>query len=298
MSAPPAILAERVSKAFQRVPVLDGVGLEVAAGERIALVGPNGAGKTTLIRCLLGQYRCAGRVVVGGLAPRDHRGEVLRRIGFVPQLPPPLRMPVAQLLGFASDLCGADVAAIERDAGELGLDLDGLRRRPFAKLSGGQKQKLLIAIALRPDASLLIMDEPAANLDPEARRRLFELLAARADGATMVISSHRIDEVAGLVQRVVELDRGRIALDERIADDGGLDATLHCRVELARREEVACRAFEAWGLGAVPSEGEAIAFEGDVAGPDRLRFFGMLARYAGLVSAVSLEAARPPEDRA
>jgi len=207
-------------------------------------------------------------------------------------------MPVGGLLRFAADLCHADVSAIERDAHELGLELGALRRRPFAKLSGGQKQKLLIAIALRPGADVLIMDEPAANLDPEARRRLFELLAERGDGATMVISSHRLDEVAGLVQRVVELDRGRIALDERIAETGRLDATLRCRVEIVRREEVACRAFEAWGLASAPSDTGGVVFEGEIAGPDRLRFFGMVARYSGLVAALSLAEAGAREDDA
>jgi ABC-2 type transport system ATP-binding protein len=156
----------------------------------------------------------------------------------------------------------------------------------------------LIAIALRPGADVLIMDEPAANLDPDARRRLFELLAERGDGTTMVISSHRLDEVAGLVQRVVELDHGRIVLDERIAESGGLGATLRCRVELARREQVACRALEAWGLAATPGDAGGVVFEGAIARPDRLRFFGMLARYSGLVVAVSLEEARPPEEGA
>jgi ABC-2 type transport system ATP-binding protein len=82
-----------VAKTFKRTRVLDQVNLDVAKGDRIALVGSNGAGKTTLIRCLLGEYTHDGSVLVGGLAPRDNRGAVLARVGFVPQIPPPVKMP-------------------------------------------------------------------------------------------------------------------------------------------------------------------------------------------------------------
>ncbi len=286
MSSSEGIRLEEVSKSFRRARVLDAVSLRIPPGERVALVGPNGAGKTTLIRCLLGEYACGGRVSLGSLAPRTHRTEVLRRIGFVPQLPPPLKMPVAQLLGFAARLCDADVKEMEAYASQLGLEVECVRRQPFAKLSGGQKQKLLIAIALRDASELLILDEPAANLDPEARRVFFGLLAGRAEGTTMLISSHRLDEVAGLVGRVVELDRGRIAMDERVAGAGALHGTLRCRIRLERREPSAVRTLEGWGLQAA-SEGDV--FEGRVAGPDRLRFFGMLARYSGLIADLRLE---------
>ncbi len=286
-----AIQIDGLSKSFQGVPVLEGLGLELPAGQRIALVGPNGAGKTTLIRCLLGQYRCDGVVEILGRSPRRDRTRILGEVGFVPQLPPPLRMPVGQLLRFASRLCGADSAAIENDAARLGLEIPPLRRRAFAKLSGGQKQKLLIAIALRPGTRVLIMDEPAANLDPAARSVLFELLAERSEDATMVISSHRLDEVAALVERVVELDRGRIVLDQRIAS-GALDERLACRIELSRAEDSARDALLAWGFRA--RTGERV-FVGSVAGPDRLRFFGMLARYAGLVEGVQLGGSPTPE---
>jgi ABC-2 type transport system ATP-binding protein len=194
-------------------------------------------------------------------------------------------MPVGQLVRFASHLCGADPNAIEADAERLGLRIPPIRRQAFAKLSGGQKQKLLIAIALRPGAELLIMDEPAANLDPAARRTLFELLAERRDDTTMVISSHRLDEVAGLVERVVELDRGGIVLDDRVSGAGALDETLQCTIELARADESACRTLRAWGF--CQTEDDRI-FEGSIAAPDRLRFFGMLARYSGLVAGLSL----------
>ena len=285
MTSAPAIHIGDVTKAFKGVPILEGVGLDVWPGERVALVGPNGAGKTTLIRCLLGQYRHGGVVEILGESPRSERTAVLGRVGFVPQLPPPLRMPVGQLIRFASRLCGADPNAIEADAARLGLQVPPIRRQAFAKLSGGQKQKLLIAIALRPGAEVLVMDEPAANLDPAARRTLFELLAERGEDTTMVISSHRLDEVAGLVERIVELDRGDIVLDDRVAGAGALDETLRCIIELSRAEESACRALRAWGFRATEDER---TFEGSVAAPDRLRFFGMLARYSGLVAGLSL----------
>ncbi|MFA7096226.1 MAG: ATP-binding cassette domain-containing protein, partial [Gammaproteobacteria bacterium] len=92
---------QNVAKTFRRNRVLKGIDLQISRGDRIALVGSNGAGKTTLIRCLLGEYVHEGAVTIDGLVPRTHRRELLSRIGFVPQLPPPLKMPVGQLIQFA-----------------------------------------------------------------------------------------------------------------------------------------------------------------------------------------------------
>lgn len=274
-----------LSKAFRGTRVLDGIDLDVERGERLALVGANGAGKTTLIRCLLGEYTCGGEVTLSGLSPREQRTRVLRRVGFVPQLPPPLKMPVAGLLGFAAALCGSDVRRMEEVAMRLGLDARSVARQPFERLSGGQKQKLLIAVALGRDSDVLVLDEPAANLDPEARAVFFELLAERAATTTMLISSHRLDEVAALVHRVVELDHGRVALDDRIADAGSLRSRLACRLELTRADDAVARALRSWGL-AEADEGRV--WEGSVAAPDRLRFLGTLSRYSGLLAAVAL----------
>jgi ABC-2 type transport system ATP-binding protein len=212
------IRAKGVSKSFRRVPVLAELDLEIAAGERVALIGANGAGKTTLIRCLLGEYECAGDISLAGGSPRLNRTRVLRRVGFVPQLPPPLRMPVERLVRFAARACNCDPHAITTLAGRLGLDVADVAGRPFQKLSGGQKQQLLIALALRPEAEVLILDEPAANLDREARRSFFELLAEREPAPCMLISVHRLEEVVRLVDRVIELDRGQIDRDERVSD--------------------------------------------------------------------------------
>ena len=103
---------ENVSKTFKRNRVLDGISLDIGLGERVGLIGPNGAGKTTLIRCLLGEYVHDGRVTIDGREPRSERTAVLARVGFVPQLPPPLKMPVGQLIGFAAALCGSDAQRI------------------------------------------------------------------------------------------------------------------------------------------------------------------------------------------
>jgi ABC-2 type transport system ATP-binding protein len=282
------IQIERLRKSFRRARVLDSLDLAIAPGERVALVGANGAGKTTLIRCLLGEYTYEGRMSVWGLDPRSARTRLLHRTGFVPQLPPPLRMPVGSLLGFAAEVCGSESGAMEAVAARLGLDARAIWRRPFAKLSGGQKQKLLIAVALGRACELLVMDEPAANLDPPARRTFFELLAERQDRTTMLISSHRIDEVAQLVSRVIELDHGRVALDDRVDGSAALDALLRCRIELARASAPAAATLASWGF--VAGE-DGLHFEGTIAGPDRLRFLGALSRYAGLLRVLALEEA-------
>ncbi len=274
-----------VKKSFRRTDVLRGIDLQLATGDRVALVGSNGAGKTTLVRALLGQYTHQGKILVDGLLPRERRREVLRRIGFVPQLPPPLKMTVEQLVQFAADLCGVRPEELYAPAEALGLRIGDLRNRVFVRLSGGEKQKLLIGIALGRAPEILIMDEPAANLDPEARQVFFQLLAERLERVTMIISSHRLDEVAALVNRVVELDHGRIVLDDHVDDQVDLAGLLECRVRIARDHAAFGKAIRKWGFAPDGDEG---SWRGRIAGPDRLRFLGVLSRYAGLLQGLEM----------
>jgi len=276
----------KVSKQFRRVKVLNSIDLEIKHGDRIALVGSNGAGKTTLIRCLLGEYKFQGSITVDGLEPWSNRTEVLKRIGFVPQLSPPLKMPVGQLIKFSSGVCDSDPAKMIAVCDELGLDISQLKNRPFNKLSGGQKQKLLISIALGRECDLLVLDEPAANLDPEARHAFFQLLAERQKDAAMIISSHRLDEVAALVNRVVELDHGDVVLNDHVADQIEIGSILVCRLTLNRADAAFAETIREWGF--VDSEGGHV-WQGEIAGPDRLRFLGVLSRYAALLKGIQLE---------
>ncbi len=277
---------QNVSKVFKKNRVLDHTDLEIQLGERIALVGSNGAGKTTLIRCLLGEYTHDGQVTVEGAQPRQARTQVLQKIGFVPQLPPPLKMPVGQLINFAASVCNSDRGRMAGIAARLGLDVESVRHLPFNKLSGGMKQKLLIAVAMGRDSNVLVMDEPAANLDPEARHIFFQILAERQDNTTMLISSHRLDEVAALVNRVLELDRGKVVLDDKVADDVSLSGLLACRLTLRRPEEAIARALANWKF---TDMGNGAEWQGMVSGADRLRFLGMLSRYVGLLTRISLD---------
>jgi ABC-2 type transport system ATP-binding protein len=277
---------QQVAKRFNKAEILKGIDLAIQPGNRVALVGSNGAGKTTLIRCLLGEYNFDGKVEVDGLDARSRRQEVLKRVGFVPQLPPPLGMPVGQLINFSASVCDADPKRMESVAQRLGLDLSLLQHRPFVKLSGGQKQKILISIALGRDSDILIMDEPAANLDPEARHIFFQLLAEKPQDTVMLISSHRLDEVASLVNRVVEMDQGRIVLDDHVEDTVDLAGRLLCRIGLTREEPAFARAVTEWGFHRC---GDELHWEGIVAGPDRLRFLGVLSRYAGLLKTIHME---------
>ena len=274
-----------LQKKFKRARVLNGIDLESDRGDRIALIGSNGAGKTTLIRCLLGQYTYEGEVSVAGLDPRRQRAEVLRTVGFVPQLPPPLKMPVGMLIEFSAALCDTDPANIRAIAARLGLDTGAIAERQFVRLSGGMKQKILIAIALGRQASVLLMDEPAANLDPEARKMFFDLLAERQHETTMIISSHRLDEVSALVTRVVELDTGKVVLDDRVAEDVSLGGRLTCLVTVKRPEPALARALASWQF---QDRGGGMRWEGQIAGADRLRFLSMVSRYIAVIDHLSM----------
>jgi ABC-2 type transport system ATP-binding protein len=208
------ISISNLHKTFRGQSILRDVTLTIGPGERIALVGQNGSGKTTLIRCLLGLYNFEGSIQFYGKSPRTDRIAVLHNVGFVPQHPPGLRLTVSEYIATVTHLTGCAAKDINELADRLDLRVSDHINKPFAMLSGGMKQKLMIAAALARKPSLLIMDEPAANLDPRARAKFFESLQSLPSDTTMLLSSHRIDEITGLVTRLIEMDHGDITIDK------------------------------------------------------------------------------------
>ncbi len=211
------VYAENIRKKFMGTYVLDDVSLSIAQGDRIALMGPNGAGKTTLVRAMLGFYHLdGGRLEVLGLDPIQARTEVLRHISFIPQLPPPVRLSVAELIRYVHKSAGVAQEDILREAKRLDLDLQSHRHKPFFKLSGGMKQKLLIAIALSQKSDLLIFDEPTANLDPKGREQFYALLQEIPGSCSTLFITHRLDEITGLINRKIYMDLGKVVEDEKV----------------------------------------------------------------------------------
>lgn len=202
-----------VHKRFGTSHVLRGIRLDIPSGRRIGLIGPNGSGKSTLTRVIMGMLSCEGTVRLDGLEPSAHGAELLRRIAYVPQIAPQLFAPVGEVLRAVCELRALPGARIRDLAHGLGLDVEALAARPFRNLSGGMKQKLLIVIALAARASFLILDEPTASLDAWARDRFFRLFQEIQEGATLILCSHRLEEVRHLVDHVVAMEDGHVVYD-------------------------------------------------------------------------------------
>jgi ABC-2 type transport system ATP-binding protein len=207
----------KIAKRFGKVTALAGVDLALPAGAKVALIGPNGSGKTTLIRVLLGLVQHVGEVRVDGAAVR--RSELAPRLAYVPQIAPQMAATCGELVRAVTELRGLEVDLVRDIAKRLDLSLDVVAPRPFRTLSGGSKQKLLIALALAPRPELLILDEPTASLDAEARGRFLELQRELAGDATLILCSHRLEEIRSLVDHVVALDDGKLVYDGGAADD-------------------------------------------------------------------------------
>ncbi len=211
------VVAEEITKNFMGSKVLDMVSMTINRGDRIALMGPNGAGKTTLVRAILGFYHLdSGRLKVLDFEPINQRVEVLKHISFIPQLPPPVKLSIDELLTFVTKSSQISKEVIFSQALQMDLDLKKHINKPFYKLSGGMKQKLLIAIALSKKSDLLIFDEPTANLDPKGREQFYELLTDIDASCSTLFITHRLDEIASLVNRKVYMDLGKVVEDERI----------------------------------------------------------------------------------
>ncbi len=283
----------KLTKKFGKTKVLDNISLTVKQGDRIALIGPNGAGKTTLIRSILGQYICEGGLRVFEKNPRLHRVEILNRVGYVPQLPPPIQMSVKELVHFSAAISDkSSIEAISIQSAELGLDIEKNSNKPFQKLSGGMKQKLLIALALARQPDILIMDEPAANLDPQARQSFFLQLLRSMENTTMLLSSHRVDEIVNLINRIVEMDYGRVIEDELIDTSSMGGALLTCRVGLSKEHEAADRMLKEWDF---TNRDGGLEFEGSFIGAERLRFLTSISHFANHIETLNITSS--PDER-
>ena len=218
------IEAHGVGKSFGERAALRGVGFEARRGELLAVIGPNGAGKTTLLSILAGQLRAdAGEVT----RPPGEIGWVPQRAGLY------RRLTVCENLRLFAHLEGVDDpdATVERMLGLTGLE--ERRDDQVAVLSGGNQQRVNIAIGLIAQPAVLLLDEPSAGLDPRQRERVWEFVGAMAgQGTTVIFSTHNIQEAERYGQRMLVLADGEVLFD-------GTAAQLH-----AEAPEAGYRDFE------------------------------------------------------
>ncbi|MEU8362474.1 ABC transporter ATP-binding protein [Nonomuraea sp. NPDC048882] len=212
-----------VTRRYGDVLALDHVSLDIRAGELVGLLGPNGAGKSTLINLFAGLRRpTSGTVELFGGSPLN---PVMRRgIGVTPQetgLPESLR--VGEITRFVSAHFPDPVGTTELLAR---FGLDDLARRQVGGLSGGQRRRLAVALAFAGRPKLVFLDEPTTGLDVEARRALWDgIRSFHAEGGTVLLTSHYLEEIEALAERVVVVGSGRLLADDTVGAVRGLVGT-------------------------------------------------------------------------
>ncbi|MDR2790317.1 MAG: ABC transporter ATP-binding protein [Campylobacteraceae bacterium] len=208
---------KNLSKKFGSHFSLQDINLCLEKDESVIIMGQNGAGKTTLIRSVLGeQIPTFGSVRIAGIDPFKDRSGALSHVGFVPQLPPPIKLSAKELIRYAVVSSGIEEARIVSICEELELDIKEHFKKLFFKLSGGMKQKLLISIAIAKEPDILIFDEPAANLDAKGRESFYKLLQPLQKKRLLIFVSHRMEEIKSLLTRKIEMDLGKAVNDEKL----------------------------------------------------------------------------------
>jgi ABC-2 type transport system ATP-binding protein len=206
----PAVEVDNLVQRFGAVTALDGLSFTLDPGQVLALLGPNGAGKTTTLEICEGFRRpTAGTARVLGVDPVGRHDDLMPRIGVMLQsggVYPGAR--AGEMLALA-----ASYAARPLELGMLieRLGLAAVLRTPYRRLSGGEKQRLSLAIALVGRPELVFLDEPTAGMDPQARRATWELVEElRRDGVAVLLTTHFLDEAEYLADDVVIVDAGRV----------------------------------------------------------------------------------------
>jgi ABC-2 type transport system ATP-binding protein len=270
----PVIRAERLTKKYGAAVAVDSLDLLIEPGEVFGLLGPNGAGKTTTILMLLGLTEpTSGKATVAGFDPLRQPLEVKRRVGYMPdQVGFYDNLTGLENLRYTAKLCGLRGAEADAriDAAARRVKLDYAMRKPVRTYSRGMRQRLGIAEILMKGASIAILDEPTGGLDPQATREFLELIRSlKGDGMTILLSSHLLEMVQSICDRVALFNRGKIGLMGKVGDlmSNVLGGTHVIRVEAAG-DKVASAIAAVPGVARVVPEGERLRVEaaGDLRG--------------------------------
>jgi ABC-2 type transport system ATP-binding protein len=226
MAGEVVIRAEGLTKRYGDTVAVDHIDLEVCAGEIVGILGPNGSGKTTTILMLLGLTEpTGGRAVVAGFDPLREPLEVKRRVGYLPDQ-----------IGFYDGLSARDnLAYTGRLAGLLRSEIDAcftaaldrvglgeVGRARVGTFSQGMRQRLGLAEVLMKRPSVAVLDEPTTALDPHSTQEFLEMIRGlKADGTAVLLSSHHLDQVQSVCDRVALFNRGRIALSGSVTELAG-----------------------------------------------------------------------------
>lgn len=216
------IKADNLTRRYGDFTAVDGVSFEIPRGQIVGLLGHNGAGKTTIMKCLTGYLEpSAGAVSVAGLDVVENRLSVQQKVGYLPESSPLYpEMPAIQYLDYVCDLRGiaperrkAAIRAALRRAG-----LESVALQPAGTLSKGYKQRLGVAQAIIHEPEILILDEPTSGLDPSQIHEMRTLIRDLAKRSTVMISTHILQEVEAICDRVLIILQGRLAADAMLSD--------------------------------------------------------------------------------
>jgi Cu-processing system ATP-binding protein len=204
---------ERLTKRFGAIGAVEDLSFEVARGEAVALLGPNGSGKTTSLKAAAGLLRpTSGSVRIGEPGVPAERPEARRAISYLPQkVSFPEALTGAEVVEFFRAMRGIDAA---RAPFALRFaSLNGASQRPVSSYSGGMLQRLGLAVAVLPDAPVLLLDEPTAALDPDGLCAFYGLVERRRrEGHTLLFTSHQLGDTERLADRFLLLVGGKLAL--------------------------------------------------------------------------------------
>jgi ABC-2 type transport system ATP-binding protein len=245
VASTPMIELRGLSKRYGDFTAVDAIDLDVRRGELFALLGPNGAGKTTTLRILMGFLKAtSGGARIAGRDCFAERVELKRSVGYLPDEPVFYDyLRGRELIEFSGQMHGLSRETIRARAEPLvaELELDDALADYAVNYSRGMKKKLALVCALLHEPELLILDEPTSGLDPLATRRLNQFLEQqRARGVTILLSSHLLDQVERLCERVAIVNRGRLAavgtleeLRSRLSPGGSLEDVFFAVTERA-----------------------------------------------------------------
>ena len=217
-AAEPLVLARSLTKRFASFTAVDGVDFEVHAGEAFGVLGPNGAGKTSTMRMIAcGSPVTEGDLRIFGLDPKTHPSAIKARLGVVPQADNlDAELTVRENLLMYARYFDIPAAAARERTDEL-LEFVQLTERSASQvepLSGGMKRRLTIARALVNAPDLILLDEPTSGLDPQARHLIWDrLYRLKRSGATLLLTTHYMDEAEQLCDRIIVMDKGRIVAE-------------------------------------------------------------------------------------